>query len=214
MVPTTKELYFAPTGQYLEAQIVELTAEIASRRMLRDWWADPSLLERFETPPNARDWNWNDDAIEHEGRILKSEKVAIITGDGAVQGAMMLSAEPVASVLDPRASALFVELLFTAPRNRVNLRRDGHALFLGVGTELLTWAAHRSQELGFGGRLLLDASPNCIAWYKKRGLLTCNGPSIVFQSVTYVPMELPERAAAHLNDTHLEPELMHAVAQE
>ena len=51
----------------------------------------------------------------------------------------MLSVEPVASVLEPGAASLFVELLFTAlPRNRPTLRfPDGREFLKGVGTELL-----------------------------------------------------------------------------
>lgn len=83
---------------------------------------------------------------------------------------MMISAEPVPSVLSPGAGALLVELLFSAPRNRPALRSDGNALFLGVGTELLTWGAWRSRDKGCEGRLLLDASPDYVGWYERRGL--------------------------------------------
>ena len=41
-----------------------------------------------------RDWDWADLEIEGDGRILASQKLAVVTGDGAVQGAMMISTDP------------------------------------------------------------------------------------------------------------------------
>jgi hypothetical protein len=198
MLPKLTTLFFAPTGQYVEAQIVELTAALAERQIHRGWWMDDNLLEQFDPPPIDRHWNWNEMGIEYDGRPLVAEKVAIVTGDQAVQGAMMISAEPVPSVLSSAAGALFVELLFTAPRNRPPLRRDGNAFFLGVGTELLTWGAWLSREKGYEGRLLLDGSPEYVGWYEKRGLQKLDTKPIVFEGVAYTPMELPARAAQQL----------------
>ena len=182
----------------MEAQIAELTPELAERRIHRDWWTDADLLDHFDPPPIDRHWNWNEMNIEYSGRILANEKVAILTAGQVVQGAMMISAEPVPSVLTPGAGSLFVELLFTAPRNRPSLRRDGNAFFLGVGTELLTWGAWLSRERGCGGRLLLDGSPEYLGWYQKRGLQKLDVKPIVFEGVAYTPMELPVRAARRL----------------
>jgi hypothetical protein len=198
MLPKTTMLFFAPTGQYVEAQIAELTPELAERRIHRDWWTDADLLDQFDPPPIDRHWNWNEMNIEHRGRTLPTEKVAIVTAGQGVQGAMMISAEPVPSVLTPGAGALFVELLFTAPRNRPALRRDGNPFFLGVGIELVTWGAWLSREKGCDGRLLLDGSPEYLGWYEKRGLQKLDVKPIVFEGVSYTPMELPLRAAQRL----------------
>jgi hypothetical protein len=138
MPPRITTLFFGPTGQYVEAKIVELTAALADQRVHRDWWTDAGLLDQFDPPPIDMHWNWSEMGIEYDANPLASERVAIVTGDQAVQGAMMISAETVPSILVPGAAALFIELLFTAPRNRPALRRDGNAFFLGVGTELLT----------------------------------------------------------------------------
>jgi hypothetical protein len=198
MIPKVTTLFFAPTNQYVEAQIVELTADLAEQQIHRDWWTDTELLDRFNPPPIDRHWNWNEMGIEHDGRTLTTEKVAIVTGDHAVQGAMLISAESVPSALAPGAGALFVELLFTAPRNRPALRRDGNTYFLGVGTELLTWGASLSREKGYEGRLLLDGSPEYVGWYEKRGLQKLEIKPIVYEGVAYTPMELPARAAQRL----------------
>lgn len=198
MTRRTTTLFFAPTKQYVEAHIVDLTPDLAEQRLHNEWWADEGLLDHFEPPPIDRDWDWNEMAIENEGRKLSDKKFALTTGDGAVQGAMMISDEPIPSRLSKRADAVFLELLFTAPRNRPALRRDGQPFYVGVGTHLLAWAAWLSREGGFGGRLLLDASPDFIGWYIKRGLQTLEVAPIVFEGVTYTPMELPPRAAQRL----------------
>ena len=196
--PQLTTLFFAPTGQYVEAKIVQLSAEMAERQIHGDWWADPGLKAVFQRMPIDRYWNWNDMTIDFEGKQLTAIKVAIVTGDQAVQGAMMVSTEAVPSTLDPGAHALFVELLFTAPRNRPPLRHDGKPFFLGVGSELLSWAARLSQETGCGGNLMLDASPDYVKWYENRGLQKLGSKPIVFQGVKYTPMELSASAAEKL----------------
>jgi hypothetical protein len=198
MLPKITALFFAPTGQYVEAHIVQLTADIAKQQIHRDWWTDAELLDQLAPPPIDRNWNWNEMGIEYDGRSLADEKVAILTGDRAVQGAMMISTEPVSSVLAPGASALFVELLFTAPRNRPALRRDSKPYYLGVGTALLIWGISLSQERGYEGRLRLDGSPDYVTWYEKRGLQKLGAKSIVYEGVTYAPMELSAVAAQRL----------------
>ncbi len=72
--------------------------------------------------------------IEYKGSPLAIQKVAIVTGDQAAQGGMMIS---VPSIVAPGKHALFIELLFTSPRNRPALRHDAKPYFLGFGTKLL-----------------------------------------------------------------------------
>jgi len=197
-LPKVAALFFAPTGQYVEARLAELTAELIERRIQVDWWADRDLRDSLDPLPIDRYWDWSEMKIEYGGRLLAAQKIGITTGDGAVQGAMMMSSEPVPSVLAAAASALFVELLFTAPRNRPALRRDGKPFFVGVGTELLTCAAAISRDGGCDGRLVLDGSPEFVSWYEKRGLQKLKSKPMVFEGVAYTPMELPPAAAKRL----------------
>lgn len=95
-------------------------------------------------------------------------------------------------------TALFLELLFTAPRNRPDLRKDGKEFLKGVGLQLLIWAAHFSRTTGHGGRLRLDGSPGYLAWYQNRGLQILPLNPIVYQGVEYTPMELSEASANKL----------------
>jgi hypothetical protein len=137
LLPKVTTLFFAPTGQYVEGKIVELTAEIADQQIHLDWWEDANLSSKLDPLPIDRHWNWNEMGIEYEGSPLAIQKVAIVTGDQAAQGAMMISTDPVPSIVAPGRHALFVELLFTSPRNRPALRRDAKPYFLGFGPELL-----------------------------------------------------------------------------
>ncbi|HSU67016.1 MAG TPA: hypothetical protein VLJ39_09105, partial [Tepidisphaeraceae bacterium] len=115
-----------------------------------------------------------------------------------VQGAMMVSKEPIASLLEHGGSCLMLELLFVAPRNRAKLNRDDEPFLQGAGTELLRWAAWFSRELGYEGRLRLDASPGSIGWYTRKRLRKVPAEPIVFEGVPYTPMELAPDAAQEL----------------
>jgi len=198
MIPKTTSLLYAPAGQFVRAQVVELTADLAEQRIHSDWWTDAALLDRFHPTPIDRHWNWNEMGIELDGRPFADQKFALVTDDGSVQGAMLISAEPVPSVLRHDAGSLFIELLFTAPRNRPYLRRDGQDFLKGVGTELLVWGAWRSHEEGCNGRLRLDGSPEHLDWYTRRGLQKLDLEPIVYEGVEYTPMELPDEAARRL----------------
>ena len=184
-------LYFAPLEVVVEATITTLPQKFVDQKIAAGWWQDSLVKPRLESPPIDRYWNWSSASIEYEGRILPSEKVAVITDDGEVQGAMHVATEPVPSVYEPGASAAFIELLFTAPRNRPNLTRHGRPYYLGVGASLLKWAARLSRRLGCGGRLKLDASPECVAWYARRGFVLLDVGPVEFEGVWYRPMELP-----------------------
>ncbi len=198
IVSRSTTLLFSPTGRYAVARIVALTPHMADLRIHRDWWVDAALLDQLDPPPIDRYWNWNEIGIEYEGRPLESAKIALVTGDGAVQGAMVISIDPVPSAIMPGKGALFVELLFTAPCNRPALRRDHKVFYLGVGTELLTYGAWLSCKSGYSGRLRLDGSPEFVNWYEKRGLQKVAAKPMLFEGVSYTPMELSDAAARSL----------------
>jgi hypothetical protein len=192
-------LYLAPEQAFVRGRIVSLTQDMAEKRIHREWWNDPSLREVLSPVPIDRHWHWNEMEIEIGNRLVASEKVAVVAGDrGQVQGAMMISTEPVPSLLDPGAGGLFIELLFTAPWNRPHLRKDGQEYLKGVGLQLLIWAAWLSSRNGHEGRLLLDGSPDFVTWYERRGLQRLPVNPNVFEGIAYRPMELPPASAQKL----------------
>jgi hypothetical protein len=200
--PRPVTLFFDPDKENVAGELVPLTREMIEASIRQAWWKNEDLKRLFEPPPPIDldwHWKWHETVIDFEGRPLACERVAIVAGEGnPVQGAMMISREPVPSVLAPGEEALFVELLFTAPWNRPNLRQDGRPFLLGVGTELMTWAAWFSREQGYRGRLRLDGSPDQVVWYQRRGLQSLKLEPMLYENVRYTPMELPPDAAERL----------------
>jgi hypothetical protein len=196
--PKAVDLRFAPFNLYVRSHIVELTSDLIERSMGKAWWDNADIDPTLAEAEIDRHWDWSEMGIELNGRVLGSRKLAIVTDDGAVQGAAMCSTEKVASTLEPKQFASFVELLFTAPRNRVRLRTDGREQFKGVGYHLLVCMAEISDELGFGGRLKLDSSPEFVDWYERFGLRRTLETPILFEGVEYTPMELTFEAAHRL----------------
>jgi hypothetical protein len=197
-LPKAIDLLFVAADVLVEAEIVELSDSLIITQMGEAWWNDAGMLEEQAANEIDRLWNWSELQIECGGRVLASRKLAVVTGDGAVQGAAMLSLEPVMSVLEEGEEALFVELLFTAPRNRSWIRRDATEQFRGVGFELLYAMCETSLDAGLGGRLKLESSPGFVGWYQKRGLLMTSEDPILYEGVTYTPMELVTPAATKL----------------
>jgi hypothetical protein len=204
--PRRVNLFLKPANCEIEAQIVSLTESMADTKIKLGWWTDDCLdLAAADPLPIDRFWDWNQLEIERDGSFLRSEKVAIVAGDEErVEGAMMISTDPVESVLEPGRSGLFIELLFTAPRNRPRLRKDKCEFLLGVGLKLLCWGAWSSREAGFDGRLLLDGSAEFTQWYLNRGLIALDLPPIVYELNSYQPMELSPLAAKKLLDLQWE----------
>lgn len=196
LLPYITKLYLKPAKEYGEATIRGLTPDLIDHHIMEEWWSHEDLKADYPAQID-RYWNWNDLSIEYHGVPLPSIKVGIFSGE-ELEGAMMISTEPVDCVLTEGKQCLFVELLFTAPRNRPELRRDGQPYIVAVGTELLTWGALLSRSKGLEGRLRLDGSPDFIKWYQNRGLQLLDLEPIVYQGVRYSPMELPEAAARSL----------------
>src|SRR5207253_6270865 len=135
-LPKRIPLFHDPSGQYVEEHVTKLSNELIEEKIERVWWSEPALDAKAASREIDRNWNWREMEIEQGGRILGASTLGVITGDGEVQGAMLLSNEPVACESDAGRSALFVELLFAAPRNRKWLHLDRKELYKGVGLAL------------------------------------------------------------------------------
>ena len=192
------DLYFVPAGITVEARIASLSRDLIRHRMGEAWWSDARINAELAEGEIDRHWNWSNLKIERDEKVLKAGKIAVVTGDGAVQGAAMYSREAVTCAVEPGELGLFVELLFTAPRNRPWIRPDRAEQFRGVGVELLIFMAEASARAGFDGRLKLESSPGFVTWYAKRGLLETPEKPILHEGVTYTPMELTADAAKRL----------------
>lgn len=199
-LPRIVTLLHAPSRTDIDASIVELTDAMIERQMGDAWWNHPAIDPVLAESEIDRYWDWTQLRIEHADRILRSRRLAIVTADDAVQGAMMVSVDPVECERrrERGRPALFVELLFAAPQSRPWVRTDRTEHFRGVGLYLLRAAAELSLEAGFAGRLKLEASPGSVGWYRKRGLLEVSRRRIVYEGVKYTLMELEADRVAPL----------------
>lgn len=191
--PKPVTLLHVPTTVEIDAEVTELTDAMIGQCMGDAWWDDTAIDPPLARQEIDRFWDWAELEIEREGQILDTRNFAVVTSDGVVQGAIMVSTDPVACERrsDRGRPALFVELLFAAPRNREWIRVDKSEQFRGVGLHLLRTAAELSKELDCDGRLKLESSPGFIVeWYKKRGLLEVSSQRILHEGVRYTPMEL------------------------
>ncbi len=187
---------------FVNALIQVLTPDLIEAGIHGKWWNALCLKANFNPAPIDLEWEWGEDVgISYNDIDLESEKVGLVTGDGYIQGAMLISSEAVPSILKKQAGALFVEKLFTAPQNRSKLRADGLKYFGGIGLELLRWGALFSRELGYEGRLMLDASPDYMNWYADLGFQKLAVEPVAFQGVQYIPMELPVDLVGNLLDS-------------
>jgi hypothetical protein len=112
-LPKRIELLYVPAQIAAEAHVVPLTRTLIRRRMGSSWWDDATIDPEAAGPEIDRQWDWSAEDMERDGRVLKSRKLAAMTGDGAVQGAMLVSTEPVACEREPGEFALFVGLLLS-----------------------------------------------------------------------------------------------------
>lgn len=188
--PEETTLYFAPDAVLVEAQITLLSNDRYDSGMGEHWWEDPALDETAAKTAIDLNWSWFD-PVDLNGQDLRSIRVAIVTGDDQVQGAMVVSTDLVASILHPDERCLYVDQLCTAPRNRPLLRRDRGSWYKGVGTKLLQCAARLSLELGGDGKLHLLASPEGEPSYQKLGFENLKLAPHEYDCIKYTPMELP-----------------------
>jgi hypothetical protein len=191
----------ARDGVLVGASLVDLTDELVDRQMSAGWWQDDAINLRAAELEIDRHWDWRGTAFGRDGRDLRAIRLALITDHGAVQGAMMMSADGVAMGCSEERGKLrlFVELLFAAPRNRPEvIRQKNGMVFRGTGLNLIQAAVQISDESGHAVRLKLDASPRSVKWYANRGFITVSERHLVYDSVGYTPMELKSEAARPL----------------
>lgn len=117
------------------------------------WWTD----EARQAFPDAigHDWDWAKLAKRALYRVTDSQCACLqVEHDRDIHGCILLRWDP--SAADGSSRSLGVSNLAVAPWNR---RADGPpARCAGVGTALMVFAVFRSYQLGFGGRIVLEAA--------------------------------------------------------
>jgi len=142
---------------------------MAKRKIDGEWWQiGGSRTKRQQEGDHS--WSWTKIFGEHRGAKAR-EMVAVLTADGAVQGAMSYWTNG-RSLLDNDLETVFVHHIATAPWNRPWLVEKPR--FRGVGTSLLLYAVCHSYLLTLDGRLTLLSLPTekTREFYLKRGFTT------------------------------------------
>lgn len=145
-------------GQPTDALLLDI-AERHLREADEVWNA---LLRQFEQEDKF--WNW-----EFKQRLYLNrenyEGYAIQCTE-RTEGLLILEIQNHYSHIARQARLVYVEALVTAPWNRRNIRRPPE--LRGVGTILLTFARQRSLELGYEGRVGLNALPGAESFYEDK----------------------------------------------
>ncbi len=141
-----------------------------------------------------RHWVWEDktnfienaeNSFFHEARYLHSEDTLI--AEAAVW--YRLDAKSMLRK-DEDAGAVYIEMLAVAPWNRRSARKRKYR---GVGKLTVQYVVWRSQNLGFGGRVILAALPDSERFYEALGF-----EKVGVGEEDLVQYELPEDAAKQL----------------
>lgn len=89
--------------------------------------------------------------------------------ENLTQGLLLLETKRHRSFFERGQRLVYVEALSAAPWNRIALTRIPQ--FRGIGTVLLDFAQQRSLELGYGGRVGLEALPRSVGFYESRNMI-------------------------------------------
>lgn len=150
----------------VKAAIVELTRDIAQTKIDGRWWNLVDVPKSKRKEENDNKWNWTKNVGLHRNQLLW-ECVAVLSSENEIEGAMIVRFD-VKSRIESDKGCVYVDLLATSPRNREWLVTQ--PVYKGIGTELLYWAVRKSFELGFDGRVALDAvpKPKTLEFYQNR----------------------------------------------
>jgi hypothetical protein len=166
------------TSARVQAQIVDLTRDLAQVYIDARWWANLGIGYRRRDTAEDHHWLWYKKVGSFRtDHFVRS--VAVQTLDKEIQGAMIYHLNG-NSLLEPGEGAVFVNYLAAAPRNRDQLlNHPGRTnnsgwvgpRYRGVGGGLLTLATLHSYERGFRGRVNLQSLPGSEGFYRRQNFL-------------------------------------------
>jgi GNAT superfamily N-acetyltransferase len=150
----------------IDQQIVDVSLLSLGDKHLTDvetLWAAP--LQRFKEDDKLWSWRFKQRLTRQNQAIYEGYALEY---NNQTQGLMLLERQSRRSRLTPNQLLLYVEAIAAAPWNRRRLTQS--PLLLGVGTALLDIARQRSLDLGYQGRLGLQALPRSVGFYERHGM--------------------------------------------
>jgi GNAT superfamily N-acetyltransferase len=158
----TIQLTRGATGESVSATLVPLNSKHVDD--FEQFWQ--GLLLESDEPDAGLSWRFkwglaNRLGNNYEGYALECE--------GLTQGLLLLETQTRWSFFDRGQRLVFVDVVMTAPWNRVSIQRPPE--LIGVGTALMIFARQRSQELGYEGRVGLQSFPEVVRFYERLGMI-------------------------------------------
>lgn len=111
-------------------------------------------------------WKW--DYKLRQSQRQDSYEAYSLDVDNLSQRLLFVETQQHRSQQSQRLPLVYVEMLVTAPWNRVDIEQP--PWLKGVGSLLLLFSRQRSVELGYGGRLALHSLPSAEGFYHTQGM--------------------------------------------
>ena len=181
----------AANDEKVNAEIVDLTPNLARTKIEGEWWQYPDLkpVKSREDQTDKR-WPWGDIATVY-GKDILSSCVAVLSPEDYLEAAIAYQLGK-QSNLEPGKRCLYIGWLAAAPRNRKWLCTP--PIYKELGPLLLRRAIRESHLNGLGGRIALESlpTPQTVKFYEINGFVkTGAAPS----EPTLINYELPLAAA-------------------
>jgi GNAT superfamily N-acetyltransferase len=150
------------TGEPVSASLVRLNAKHVDD--FEQFWQD--LLLKYDEPDAGLSWRFKHGLVD---RLSNNYEGYALECEGLTQGLLLLETQTRWSFFDRGQRLVFVDVVMTAPWNRLPIQRPPE--WRGVGTALMTFARQRSQELGYQGRVGLQSFPEVVRFYERLGMI-------------------------------------------
>jgi GNAT superfamily N-acetyltransferase len=150
----------------LDRQLVDVALLSIADKHLTDFttlWT--ALLQQYQEDDKLWSWKFKQRLTRQNQPIYDGYALEY---NNQTQGLILIERQSRPSVLTPGQSLLYVEAIAAAPWNRRRLTRSPQ--LIGVGRALLDIARQRSLDLGYQGRLGLQALPRSVGFYERHGM--------------------------------------------
>jgi GNAT superfamily N-acetyltransferase len=149
------------TGEPVSASLVRLNSKHVDD--FEQFWQD--LLLEYDEPDAGLSWRFKQGLVD---RLVNNYEGYALECEGLTQGLLLLETQTRWSFFDRGQRLVFVDVVMTAPWNRIGIQRPPE--WKRVGRELMTFARQRSLDLGYQGRVGLQSLPDAVWFYERIGM--------------------------------------------
>jgi hypothetical protein len=177
------------TGEYVEANIIQLTRWLAYWKVDRPWWNYRGPFINNVQSPEDSHWKWGS-FVRRLRKNPWARCAAAQTSDRLIQGAIIYRRDG-RSLLKADQGSVYIEYVAAAPCNRRDYAANPR--YLGVGQGLVVLAIIHSHQWGLDGRVTLYSLPRASDFYKELGFVKTgdrDGRMIHYELAPQVAMSL------------------------